>query len=352
MKKTLAAAIISSVFASGASYAANIYQGEDGSEVNLYGRLGYNITDKATDDGDTNGEFDARLGLGGSQPINDQFSVIGWAEYQVNAAEAENSGDDSLSPRYVWAGIDGKEMGKVTGGRVASGLIMFTDIVDVFALSDIAAARQADQIDGTAVQVFRQDATLQYQNSINGLDFSLGYIFGNNDTNAFGNSLDNGMNAALRYTLDLGQGGRLAPVLAYQYSEDKDGNEYNFWGVGATYSINAFTLGAQYSEDEVDAGAPSKSKDEVWEVVAIYDLNTDWTLRAGYRNLENTDGDELELKDTTLEAQYHLTSRSSLFTSYVFRDGTNGTNLRTGEAVNFGGDADEDFYQLGIRYEF
>ncbi|KDM92567.1 porin [Photobacterium galatheae] len=347
MKKTLAAVIISSFFVSGASYAANIYKGEDGSEVNVYGRLGYNITDKGADNNDTNGEFDARIGLGGSQPINDQFSVIGWGEYQVGAAEAENSGDDSLSPRYVWAGIDGKEMGKVTGGRVASGLIMFTDISDVFALSDIAAARQVNRVDGTAVQVFRQDATLQYQNSVNGLDFSVAYIFGNNDENSFNQVLDYGMNAAVRYTLDLGEGGSLAPVLAYQYNEDKGGNEYNFWGIGATYKIAAFTLGAEYSEDELDTGAPNKSKDEVWEVVAIYDLNDDWTLRGGYRSLENTDGDNLELKDTTLEAQYHLTSRSSLFASYVFRDGDNGTN----GGADFG-DAEEDFYQLGIRYEF
>ncbi|MDO6704599.1 porin [Photobacterium sp. 1_MG-2023] len=346
MKKTLAAAIISSIFASGASYAANIYQGEDGSEVNVYGRLGYNITDKDTNADDTNGEFDARIGLGGSQPINDQFSVIGWGEYQVGAAEGENAGGDSLTPRYVWAGIDGKEMGKVTGGRVASGLIMFTDIVDVFALSDIAAARQVSSVDDTAVQVFRQDATLQYQNSFNGLDFSAGYIFGNDDVNAFNEVLDYGMNVAVRYNLDLGQGGSLAPVLAYQYNEDKGGNEYNFWGIGATYKIGQFSLGAEYSEDELDTGAANKSKDEVWEVVAIYNLNDDWTLRGGYRNLENTDGDELELKDTTLEAQYHLTSRSSLFTSYVFRDGKNGTS------GGFGGDADEDFYQLGLRYEF
>ncbi|MOA35313.1 hypothetical protein D3C78_1567560 [compost metagenome] len=67
----------------------------------------------------------------------------------------------------------------------------------------------------------------------------------------------------------------------------------------------------------------------------------------GYRDLENTGGDELRLQDTTLELQYKLTPRSSIFTDYVSRNGENGTNNAT-----FGGTyADQDFFHVGLRYE-
>ena len=54
-----------------------------------------------------------------------QPAVIGMAQYQVNAAEYANNvqkNSSDLTARYVWAGIDGGEWGKVTGGRVSSGV--------------------------------------------------------------------------------------------------------------------------------------------------------------------------------------------------------------------------------------
>ncbi|MBJ6923160.1 porin, partial [Vibrio cholerae] len=73
-------------------------------------------------------------------------------------------------------------------------------------------------------------------------------------------------------------------------------------------------------------------------------------LRAGYRSLENQGGDGLELQDTTLEAQYQLTRRSSIYTSYVDRNGTRGSY--NGGETSFGGaHADESYYHLGLRYE-
>lgn len=213
MKRTLKSLAIFTLLATSASHAAVIYQANDGSNIDLYGRLGFNISDKKS--GDTSGDFDARIGFSARQAINDKLAVIGFTQYQVNAAEyannisAENPND--FTARYVWAGIDFAEYGKLTGGRVSSGLIMFTDIGDVFASSDVAMARQANFVDPTAVQVFRQDGTIQYQNTFGNFDFSTAYILGNNTSD-----LDYGYNAALRYTLDMGDFGRLQPVIAGQ----------------------------------------------------------------------------------------------------------------------------------------
>ncbi|KMV29660.1 porin [Photobacterium swingsii] len=352
MKKTILAALLPAMLVAGTAQAATIYQGEDGSNVDVFGRLGFNVTnrDNNEDTSKTIGQFDGRLGLGGSQTINDQMSVIGWAEYQVNAAEGKN-GNKDLTARYVWAGVDMGSMGKVTAGRVASGLIMATDIADVFALSDVTLARQAGIVNGNATQVFRQDDTLQYQNSFGDFDLSAAYILGNEH-------MKSGYNVAGRYTLDMGNAGKLAPVVAYQQNNAEDNrtdnaDKYDFWAVGTRYYIGDLMLGAVYSQDKVSyTNNTDASEDKGYELTAVYDFQNDWVVRGGYRNVENTGGDNAEYKDLTAEVQYKLTDRSSLFTSYVNRNGQNGEN---GQNTNIWGDwnnAKEDYYHVGLRYEF
>lgn len=352
MKKQLLTLVISAICLPNMAQAAQLYKLEDGSNLNIYSRLGFNMTNKNDANDDLNGEFDGRIGLNGSQTINEHASVIGQAQYQVGAAEYANTLNDSkaMTARYVWAGIDGHEYGKLTGGRVASGLIMFTDIGDVFASSDVSAARQVNKVDKTATQVFRQDGTLQYQNTFGNLDASVAYIIGNSSS-----ELDYGYNASLRYTIDMGDWGTLAPVAAFQKNKgdrhEDNNTDYTFWGVGTRYYLGNLMLGAQYSEDTLEGYYSKESTDKVMEFTAVYDVNDDWTLRAGYRNLNNDDGDELELKDTTLEIQYKLTARSSIYTSYVFRNGERGYGAG-GNEVSFGGaHADQDYYHLGLRYE-
>ena len=359
--KTLAALMLLST---GVSQAAVIYQANDGSNIDLYGRLGFNVSDKKS--GDTSGDFDARIGFSARQTINDQMAVIGFTQYQVNAAEYANNisaeDPDDLTARYVWAGIDFGDYGKITGGRVSSGLIMFTDIGDVFASSDVAMARQANFVDSTAVQVFRQDGTIQYQNTFGDFDFSTAYILGNNTSD-----LDYGYNAALRYTLDMGDLGRLQPVIAGQtekashddtsgLSADKaETDKYYFYGIGTRYYIGDFMLGVLYSQDKVTYldGSPD-STDKDYETTLVWNVSPDWVLRTGYRHLKNEDGDGLELRDTTFEAQYKLTVRSSIFASYSWRNGKKGTKQYSNNSdVSFGGsDPADDYFHLGLRYEF
>ncbi|WP_339329179.1 porin [Aeromonas veronii] len=357
MKKSMLALILPALLGTGSAHAAVIYQADDGSNVDLYGRLGFNISDKKS--GNEQGDFDGRIGFTARQTINDDVAVIGMAQYQVNAAEYANNvqkNSSDLTARYVWAGIDGGQWGKVTGGRVSSGLIMFTDIGDVFAASDVSMARQASKVDSTAVQVFRQDGTLQYQNTLGNLDLSLAYILGNGTSD-----LDYGYNGALRYTFDLGNAGKLAPVMAYQQTKaaqssdskvDPNADEYRFAGIGTRYYLGPLMLGALYSKDQVTyRDGRADSEDKVWELTAVYDINQKWAARAGYRHLVNEGGDQMALRDTTLELQYKLTPRSSLYSAYVIRNGEDG--LAGSTITSFGGSSNsESFYHLGLRYEF
>lgn len=356
--KTLTALFL--LATSNAAFSAPIYQADDGSFIDLYGRLGFNVSDKKT--GNTSGDFDARLGFSARQAINDKMAVIGLAQYQVNAAEyannvAENPSD--FTARYVWAGLDLAEYGKITGGRVSSGLIMFTDIGDVFASSDVAMARQANFVDPTAVQVFRQDGTIQYQNTFGNVDVSAAYLLGNNTSD-----LDYGYNGAVRYTLDMGDAGKLQPVIAAQKEKSRHdttstlyhdmSDEYSFWGIGTRYYIGDVMLGLLYAQDRVTfLDGSSDSVDKDYEATLVWNVSPDWALRTGYRHMTNEDGDGLQLRDTTFEVQYKLTQRSSIYTSYSWRNGKEGTNKYTQNRVSFGGsNPADDYFHLGLRYEF
>ncbi len=77
MKKHILTLLLPTLMASNAAMAAQLYQAEDGSVLNIYSRLGFNVTNKNDEHGDANGEFDGRIGLNGSQTINEHASVIG-----------------------------------------------------------------------------------------------------------------------------------------------------------------------------------------------------------------------------------------------------------------------------------
>lgn len=331
------------------AYATKIYEATDGSFVNIYTRLGFDITDKVAENSE--GKFDGRLGFSGRQVVNEQIALIGQAQFQVGAMEMANKGSDSFTPRYVWTGFDANEYGKLTMGRVASGLIMFTDIGDIFASSDVAVARQVSKIDKTATQVFRQDGTLQYQNSFSGFDVSAAYIMGNSESN-----LKASYNVALRYTFDLEALGKLAPVVVYQHNQSRDNidnidntDEYGLWGAGFRYYAGDMMLGVLYSQDKLSYLTTTEySKDTDIELTLVYNLSDDWNVKAGYRNLTNEGGDEVEIDTTTFELEYKIATSSSLFAAYMWQDGDDGYN----KLGSFSRSNEESFYHVGLRYEW
>ncbi|HDV8950401.1 TPA: porin, partial [Enterobacter hormaechei subsp. steigerwaltii] len=95
------------------------------------------------------------------------------------------------------------------------------------------------------------------------------------------------------------------------------------------------------------------STDKDYEATIVWSLTPEWWLRTGYRHLENHDGDGLKLRDATFEVQYKATAKSSVYASYSWRNGEAGTNRVTGDNVSFGGsDPADDYFHLGLRYEF
>ncbi|PJG58139.1 porin [Aeromonas cavernicola] len=361
MNKTAISLLISMAALSLGADAAVVYTDNDGSDLAVIGRLGADFNNRTTDD--IKGSFDARIGVKGRQKIDNQFSLIGLAQYQVNAAEYANSlrrdsngnlveRGDNLVARYVWVGIDGNELGKVTFGRVSSGLISMTDVADIFAAASFITGRQASRVDPTAVQIVRQDATIQYSNIFNNIEFSTAYILGNGSSD-----LDYGYNTLLSYTFDFAEMGRLVPVVAYQQTMadhqegsiiNNDAQKYRFGGAGARYYVGDFIIGALYSSDSVSYADEESSRDDVLESNVTYNINSYFTTRVGYRHLENDGGGDMALRDYLFELQYKLTPFSSIYTTYVIRNGRDGSAGQN----TFGHSNDDDIYHLGLRYDF
>ena len=358
MKKTILAAFVPALLASGGINAAEIYKAEDGSVLNMYGRVEANFVNQDIYDAagnkksDTEGSVYARLGFNGRQVVNDNMAVIGQAQYQLS--QEPGSSDTNWNARSVWAGLDMVDAGRVEAGRVASGLIMFTDIGDVFyAGGDVVAGANVNTVDSGAALVFRQDGTFQYRNSVGNLDFSAAYI-----TNS---SIDYGYNTALRYNFDLGNAGMLAPVVMYQFNKAdamptavSAVEEYQTYGFGGQYFYGDFYAGATYVEEKFDAFAGSKDKTHGSDVVMAYDFGQ-FVMRAGYRYqaLKDAPAADLKIQDRwTLEGQYKLTAQSSIFVNYSDNSGhgITGTNLIS-HLGSFnrkeGGVA-----SLGLRYEW
>ncbi|MCE2595715.1 porin [Motilimonas cestriensis] len=358
MKKTILAVIVPTLLATGAANAAEIYKAEDGSVLNMYGRVEANFVNKDTydaaghKDSDTDGSVYARLGFNGRQVVNENMAVIGQAQYQLS--QEPGSSDTNWNARYVWAGLDMADAGRVEAGRVASGLIMFTDIGDIFyAGGDVVAGANVNTVDSGAALVFRQDGTFQYRNSVGGLDFSAAYI-----TNS---SIDYGFNTAARYNIELGDMGMLAPVAMYQFNKADTQSkavssvkEYQTYGIGAQYFYGDFYAGATYVEEKFDAFAGGNDKTKGTDAVVAYDFGQ-FVTRAGYRyqDLKDAPSSNKKIQDRwTIEGQYKLTAQSSIFANYSYNEGHGVTGADLVNAAGSLARKEGGVASLGLRYEW
>ncbi|SDL03687.1 Outer membrane protein (porin) [Franzmannia pantelleriensis] len=138
MKKTLlATAIAGALGVSAAAQAATVYS-QDGTEVDVYGRIAYGITTGGTDGvvsaeqaevAGTEGEvlkesgsqfnnIGSRLGFRARHEIDSDLSVFANMEFRFNAAQQNDSAFDSVRSSFV--GINSNQFGRLTVGNFNS----------------------------------------------------------------------------------------------------------------------------------------------------------------------------------------------------------------------------------------
>ncbi|WP_087026155.1 porin [Thaumasiovibrio subtropicus] len=345
------------------------------SNTQVTGRVQYNVSDIQLRSGglpgDTFGWLDARIGVQTYQPMENGFSVFGIAEYDITSDDGLpglDSKSNELGPRYVFGGIDFNEYGKVSIGRVGSGLLALYNLTDFFAINgggEVMASR-ASVLDKSAAAISRQDNTIEYANTLQGIDFTFAYIMNSGVFSQTG--VDKGFNFSVSKSFGSEETGRFKPVFAYQKTEAIEAHptgqgiqhfhstgrveDYTFWGIGAEYYLGDYGASLVYSEDTLSkTGNVDSGKNRGIESMVRYSGFENLDLRLGYFWMENSAYGQDLINDIVFDAHYFFTPKARLIASYSIRN-ANEFIAKEGAYSQASNNKQDDFFYLAFRLNF
>ena len=340
MKKTILALTIPALFATSAS-AVEIYSAEDGSKVDLYGRIQYEAgavayqTAKPNKAENFGGDGEARLGINVKYTLDDATDLIGKYEAQLDA-ESKSNGNE-VNTRYAWLGFRFMDTTDLTFGKSEAPRAQLTDLTDTF---DIFGGKVAK-----ATSFNRVDDQVRLSYAENGLDLRAAYAFNDKrkqDDNVFDGSSANGnrWGTSAGYTAPIGLG-----FVANYNQENNNGvalgltDKTSEWGIGAHYTVEGFYFAGLYGERDINYVATTDGGNSFWELQAAYNVQ-EWTLIANYANQKGRNADsgsaDQKVDEYTFAVRYGFTPKTKVYAEYV---------------VNEVKDKD-DLYGVGIQYNF
>ena len=325
MKKTLLAIAIPALFAASAANAATVYE-KDGQKFDVYGRVQTNLYDKASageDKSSLNGS--ARLGLKGSQAINDSWTGLAKGEWQV--AGENQDGSAKFKARHIYLGFDGGDKGTITIGQTD------TAYYDVIGLTDYMNEWGSEGNGYTG----RQEGQIIYRGAWNGFAASASYQFADSKPDyAFGDDAVVGVIKAAKK--DYGYAGTIgytfpvkvavfAGVAKDAFTTTTDNSwDKNDWALGTSYGVDGeegLYAAALYNESKIE-GPSDEGKGKGTELVAKYRLPSAVTFLAGYNKLKwdavsgNTGTDHDLMDAFLLGTGYEFTSKFIGWAEYKF----------------------------------
>ncbi|WP_116473042.1 porin [Zobellella maritima] len=337
MKKTILALTIPALFATSAS-AVEIYSAEDGSKVDFYGRVQYDAGELKHQVADSTkaenfgGAGSARLGTNVQYTLNNDVDLIGKLEWQVTAEGADDTKTSDIDARYAWAGFRFMDTTDLTFGRSQDPMAQALYLTDVFNIFGGAVA-YGDAIGGVSDKT---DDQMRVSYAANGVDLRAAYAFADADKQDDNAGKENQWSASAGYTFPFG----LGLVAAYEQESFGNGADMDAWIVGASYYVDGLYVAGIYTEREKDVVGGGKDESEGYELVATYTVDA-WTLLAEYSNEEfdaassSTNEDTIDL--VTLGVQYKFNPNTKVYAEYLIND--NDAN-------------DDDLYGMGIQYNF
>ncbi|MHA6964290.1 porin [Zobellella denitrificans] len=326
MKKTILALTIPALFATSAS-AVTVYS-DEGSQVDVYGRIQYDLGElKGADNENIGGDGSARLGVNVKYNLNQDVDLIGKLEWQIAAEEDQwaKTGGKDLNSRYAWAGFRFMGTTDLTFGKSENPYVQLSDVTDIFNLWGASAYSHDWRIDDQ-VRVSYADQ---------GFDLRAAYAFADDNRELVGGERVGDKN---QYSLSAGYAfaagpGELGLVAAYEARNSNVANsDVDEWGLGVNYAIDGFYFGTTYGETSYDAS----SDERFWEVAGSYTVDA-WTLAAAYNLREETEGAKNgKVNEYLLAVQYALNAKTKLYSEYVIDETRSGN----------------DKYGVGIQYNF
>ncbi|WP_418139175.1 porin [Oceanimonas smirnovii] len=340
MKKTILALTIPALFATSAS-AVTVYS-DEGAKVDIYGRIQYEAgemgfkKDKPNTANNFGGEGEARLGVNVEYALNNDIDLIGKLEWQVVAEGDDATGSDNLSTRYAWAGYRFQDTTELTFGRSQDPIAQVLYLSDIFNIFG-GRAGYGEKFELSD----KVDDQVRVSYAANGLDLRGAYAFSDGyklEKGGNGSELDNQWSLSAGYVFPVGVGIYAAYEQQNVRSPDaKTGRSYDSidaWFAGASYTVDGFFLSGLYTQRE-----QGSDESKGFELTGTYNVDA-WTLLAqySYEEVEETAKPDFDSIDAwTLGVQYDLTAKAKLYAEYEINDDDRNT---------------DDRYGLGIQYNF
>ncbi|QQD23048.1 porin [Venatoribacter cucullus] len=328
MKKlALAIAIATTPFMAGLAQAA------DG-EPELYGRV--NLGFQYVNEADLNGKLDgktelrnnsSRIGVKGSQVINDAVTAIYQVELRINPdALGEGANEKNMQHRNSFIGFKG-EFGTVKFGTHDTPLKLIQDKIDLFSTldGDMKEALFANSEN-------RGQNMLMYTSpSLSGFTVDVAHLSAEEE--GVGNNDDDGISAAVSYKAD-------KMYFGIAYDDNVKGQDISTLRASARINIAAVQLGAIYeqSENKVTNFATGDDKEDGWLVSAAYTLAPKVTLKAQYgqSDMVYKDGESVSVG---ADYQYAKNTRLMVFST-----------LNSGDKA--GKDESASYNGVAVEYRF
>ncbi|TVU88247.1 porin [Vreelandella titanicae] len=332
-KKTTLALAVSGLLAASAAQAATVYD-QDGTDLEIYGRIAMGIEGGGVDDGVDNGEefrnFGSRLRITAGHQISSDLRAFARVEWRFTGDERNtSSGFDEVRNSYL--GLESQQFGTFMAGNYNS---FYDNYVmtpfDVYVERGYEFAGGGTQARGDSIG-YKTPKMSGFQAVISAKHFSerglteaeqtsegsviatqggvvyetgparlaLGYV---EDT------VRGGGNGEVRYgaTGEFAVTDAFAARVGYETRDDDDvnGGGFDKIGVGATYAIDSWKFFADYYNIDVDGASDERN---AWALGSMYKLssNFDMFLELNDRNLDAVNDFEEDMY-YALGARYHF----------------------------------------------
>ncbi|HCH38476.1 porin OmpC [Leclercia adecarboxylata] len=371
MKRKVLALMIPALLMAGAANAAEVYN-KDGNKLDLYGKVDglHYFSDNSGADGD---QTYIRMGFKGETQINDTLTGYGQWEYNVQANNTEDSGNQSWT-RLAFAGLKVGDYGSFDYGRnygVLYDVEGWTDMLPEFGGDSYTKADNFMTGRANGVATYRNS---DFFGMVEGLNFALQYQ-GNNEGDNNGNEgtnngrdvrYENGDGFGISTSYDFGMG--LSAAAAYTSSDRTNdqvsnttagGDKADAWTTGLKYDANNIYLAAMYSETRnmTPYGDGKKAntvanKTQNFEVTAQYQFDSGLRPVVSYlqskgKDLDNGQGDQDLVKYAEVGATYYFNKNMSTYVDYKI-------NLldEDDQFYKDNGISTDDIVALGLVYQF
>jgi outer membrane protein N len=387
MQRKVLALMIPALLMAGAAHAAEIYN-KDGNKLDLYGKVDglHYFSDDASKDGD---QTYMRLGFKGETQITDMMTGYAQWEYNVQANNTEDSGNQSWT-RLAFAGVKVGDFGSFDYGRnygVLYDVEGWTDMLPEFGGDSYTYADNFMTGRANGVATYRNT---DFYGLVQGLSFALQYQGNNEGNNCDENNIcsqegtnnravddirnQNGDGFGISTTYDMGMG--FSAGAAYSSSDRTDeqvsagygansqnagGDKADAWTAGLKYDDNSIYLAAMYSEtrnmtpygsNNSDNGGGIANKTQNFEVTAQYQFDFGLRPAVSYlqskgKDLGNGQDDQDLVKYADVGATYYFNKNMSTYVDYKINLLDEDDNFYKDNGVST-----DDIVALGLVYQF